>query len=172
MWKFITARDYGLMRRVHHWEPPRWFRLWMVAATRAGDGWLWYAAGALVLGFGGPQRLAAVGAAGLAAGAGIVLFAGLKRLTGRPRPCALAPHAWSTLLPPDRFSFPSGHSITAFAVAVPLALAYPALGAVLLLCAANVAASRIFLGMHFLSDVLAGSALGALLGYAAWRMVS
>jgi undecaprenyl-diphosphatase len=172
MRKFITARDYGLMRRVHVWEPPRWFRLWMIGATRAGDGWLWYAVGAVVLGFGGPQRLAAVAAAGLAAGAGILLFVGLKRLTGRPRPCALAPHAWSTLLPPDRFSFPSGHSITAFAVAVPLALAYPALGPVLLLCAANVAASRIFLGMHFLSDVLAGSALGALLGYAAWRMVS
>lgn len=172
MWKFITAGDHGLMRRVHDWEPPRWFRWWMVGATRAGDGWLWYAAGAVVLLFGGPRRWAAAGAAGLGAGAGILLFASLKRLTGRPRPCALAPHAWSTLLPPDRFSFPSGHSITAFAVAVSLGLAYPAAAPVLLFCAASVAASRIFLGMHFLSDVVAGSALGAVLGYAAWRMLS
>jgi undecaprenyl-diphosphatase len=42
----------------------------------------------------------------------------------------------------------------------------------LLLLAANVAISRIVVGMHFLSDVLAGSAMGALLGYAAFRFAS
>jgi undecaprenyl-diphosphatase len=57
-------------------------------------------------------------------------------------------------------------------VAVSLGLAYPAAAPVLVFCAVNVAASRIVLGMHFLSDVLAGSALGALLGYGAWRLVS
>lgn len=172
MLKFIRARDHVLMRRVHEWDPPRWFRLWMLWATRGGDGWLWYAAGALVLLFGGPQRFAVLEAAGLAAGVGIVLFLILKRLAGRQRPCAIAPHAWSTLLPPDQFSFPSGHSITAFAVAVCLAQAYPPAAPVLLFCAASVAASRIFLGMHFLSDVLAGSALGTLLAWACWRLLA
>jgi undecaprenyl-diphosphatase len=64
-------------------------------------------------------------------------------------------------LPPDRFSFPSGHTITAFAVAVSLAAFYPDLGIGLLFCAASIALSRILLGMHFLSDVLAGALIGS-----------
>jgi len=77
----------------------------------------------------------------------------------------LETHCWSSLLPPDQFSFHSGHSITAFAVAVSLGSFYPTLIAGLLFCAVSVAISRILLGMHFLSDVLAGCAIGAGLGY-------
>ena len=68
--EFIAARDYKLMRRVHRWPAPRWIRVWMICATRGGDGWLWYAMGAIILLFGGHSRFAAVGAAGLAAGLG------------------------------------------------------------------------------------------------------
>jgi len=110
--------------------------------------------------------------ASLAAAAGILTFYAIKKAVGRKRPCTLEPHCWSTLLPPDQFSFPSGHSITAFAVATSLALSYPALMAVLLFCALSVAVSRIVLGMHFLSDVLVGALLGTLLGYGAFYFVS
>jgi len=79
----------------------------------------------------------------------------------------MEPHSWATLLPPDQFSFPSGHTITAFSVAVSLATFYPVLLLGLLFCAFSVALSRILLGMHFLSDVLAGAAIGSALGYAA-----
>jgi undecaprenyl-diphosphatase len=54
--------------------------------------------------------------------------------------------------------------MTAFAVAVPLLLFYPTLAPGLLFCALSIAMSRILLGMHFLSDVIAGAALGAGLG--------
>jgi len=77
----------------------------------------------------------------------------------------LEPHCWATLLPPDQFSFPSGHTITAFAMASSLGVYYPALLPGLLFCAASIALSRILLGMHFLSDVIAGALLGAALGY-------
>jgi undecaprenyl-diphosphatase len=103
----------------------------------------------------------------LSSASGVVLFVRLKRLFRRPRPCALEAHCWASLLPPDQFSFPSGHSITAFAITVPLAAVYPGLLPGLLFCALSVAISRVLLGMHYLSDVVAGSALGALLGYAA-----
>ena len=152
------------MRQVNRWRAPRWFRLWMIAATRCGDGWLWYAIGAVVLVFGGPERFAALLAATTAVGTGIALFLKLKRSFGRKRPCALEPHCWATLLPPDQFSFPSGHTITAFAVALSLGAFYPVLLTGLLFCAASVAASRILLGMHFLSDVLAGAVIGSALG--------
>jgi undecaprenyl-diphosphatase len=122
--------------------------------------------GLLLLVFGGDARFMAVGAAFLAAGSGIALFLRIKKTTGRKRPCAIEPHCWATLLPPDQFSFPSGHTITAFAVAVSLSSFYPELAAGLFFCAVSVAASRILLGMHFLSDVLAGAAIGTLLAFA------
>ena len=168
----ISERDRTLMRRVNRWQAPRWIRVWMLVATRGGDGWLWYAMGVLTLWLGGGQRFSAVGAVTLAAGAGIAAFLRLKKATGRQRPCALEPHCWATLLPPDQFSFPSGHTITAFAVAVSLSLFYPELAAGLFFCALSVAASRILLGMHFLSDVLAGAAIGTAAAWGAVWVVS
>jgi undecaprenyl-diphosphatase len=163
MLNFIAHRDHRLMRRINRWPAPRWVRIWMLCATRGGDGWLWYALGVVILLFGGQERFQAVGSAALAAGLGIALFLKLKKATGRKRPCAIEPHCWATLLPPDQFSFPSGHTITAFAVAVSLSHFYPDLAPGLFFCAASVAGSRILLGMHFLSDVLAGAAIGTLL---------
>jgi undecaprenyl-diphosphatase len=168
---FITYRDHKLMRRINQWHPPRWVRLWALWATRAGDGWLWYAVGVLILLFGGSQRFLATGSAGLAAGCGVVLFLKLKKATGRRRPQCFEPHCWATLLPPDQFSFPSGHTITAFAVAVSVGRFYPQTLPVLLFCAISIAASRILLGMHFLSDVLAGAAIGTGLAYACTWML-
>ena len=106
-------------------------------------------------------------AAVLAVAVGIALFLQLKRACNRRRPCTLEPHCWGTLLPPDQFSFPSGHTITAFSVAVSLSVFYPPLLIGLLFTAFSVALSRILLGMHFLSDVLAGAAIGSILGYCA-----
>jgi len=169
---FVASGDQRLMRRVNRWKPPRWIRLWMILATRAGDGWLWYALGVLVLAFGRPSRYAAVAAAGISCGVGAALFLVLKRLTGRKRPCAIASHCWATLLPPDQFSFPSGHSISAFAFAVSIGLFEPSLMYGLLFCALSVAISRIMLGLHFLSDVVVGALLGAGLGYGCYALLS
>ncbi|HTU45606.1 MAG TPA: phosphatase PAP2 family protein [Bryobacteraceae bacterium] len=163
MLQFIATGDHKLMRVVNKWPAPKWVRLSAIIATRAGDGWLWYLVGLLVLVFGGDIRFTATASAGSAAVVGIGVFILVKKLSGRKRPCEIEPHCWATLLPPDRFSFPSGHTITAFAVALGLGEFYPALLAVLLVCALVIATSRILLGMHFLSDVVAGAALGAAL---------
>jgi undecaprenyl-diphosphatase len=168
VWSQIQSNDHRLMRRLHRWRAPRWFRILMIVATRGGDGWLWYGLGLILLVYGGEQRFAAIGAAGSSAVAGIFLFRALKRTSRRKRPCEIEPHCWSFVLPPDKYSFPSGHSITAFAVAVTLGLFYPFLKPCLLALAFLIAASRIILGMHFLSDVIAGSALGVVLGFASF----
>ena len=162
---FILRRDYSLMQRANNWAAPRWVQLFVVAASRGGDGWLWYAMGVVILFFGGAERFAALGASGLASVLSIVVFIWMKRFTGRKRPCQIQPHRWATLLPPDQFSFPSGHTMTAFAVSISLILFYPSLVAVLMFCAFSIAASRILLGMHFLSDVMAGAVIGTALGY-------
>jgi undecaprenyl-diphosphatase len=143
----------------------------MICATRGGDGWLWYLVAVVVALFGGPERYLAIGSAALAAGAGIAFFLWAKRITGRRRPCHIQPHCWSTLLPPDQFSFPSGHTITAFAILTPLLVLYPEFTLEFMFVALSIAASRIILGMHFLSDVLVGAAAGTLLGYSALALL-
>ena len=68
---------------------------------------------------------------------------------------------------PINFLSLPGHTITAFAMALSLSMFYPVMLIGLLFCALSVALSRILLGMHFLSDVLAGAAIGSALGYGA-----
>jgi undecaprenyl-diphosphatase len=163
MLQLIATGDHKLMRKVNKWPAPRWIRLSSIAATRAGDGWLWYLLGLVVLLFGGDARLTAIAAAGSAAIIGVGLFISIKKVSGRKRPCEIEPHVWANLLPPDRFSFPSGHTITAFAVAITIGMFYPVLFFPLLFCAMVIATSRILLGMHFLSDVLVAALLGTCL---------
>ena len=170
MFHFIAVGDHKLMRKLNNWHAPHWVRWCAVAATRGGDGWLWYFFGLVVLLFGGAARLSALASASSAALIGIALFVSLKRVSGRKRPCEIEPHCWAKLLPPDRFSFPSGHTITAFAVAGTLGLFYPFLLPVLLFCAVGIALSRILLGMHFMSDVLAGAAIGLALAFASYAV--
>jgi len=164
----MADADQLLMRRVEQWTPRRWLRLWMIGATRAGDGWLWGCCGISVLAAGRQDAFRAFGTAAGAVAVGIVLFQFLKRAVNRRRPVAYERVCWHNLLPPDQFSFPSGHSITGFAVATSLASYYPAAAPGLLFCAASVSASRLVLGMHYLSDVIAGCAIGSGLGYFAY----
>jgi undecaprenyl-diphosphatase len=166
VWGFIENRDHRVMRRLNSWSAPRWIRFWMLTATRMGDGWLWYSLGVLVLVFGGAHRYAALGAAGSAAIFGIFFFKALKKLSHRPRPCQFQTHCWAKVLPPDQFSFPSGHTMTAFSIALVVSYFYPGLNGPLYFLAVSIGLSRIVLGMHFLSDVLAGAVLGSAIGIA------
>ncbi len=84
----------------------------------------------------------------------------LKRVVQRARPCDAGGQALALIAIPDPFSFPSGHAAAATALAVTAAVAHPWLAAPTLLLAGTVAASRVWLRVHHLSDVLAGVALG------------
>jgi undecaprenyl-diphosphatase len=170
MIRLITAGDRKIMHRVNQWRAPRWIREWMTIASRAGNGWLWASLGLVLLFFGGTRRFDALETSALSVATGLLTFVLLKRVTGRERPCATESHCWANLLPPDRFSFPSGHTITAFAVAVPIGIYYPALLAGLIFCAMSIASSRILLGLHYLSDVLAGILIGCTIGVA-WYLL-
>jgi undecaprenyl-diphosphatase len=144
----------------------------MIVATRGGDGWLWYGVAVLILLFGGAEKYAAVVAAGLSSGTGLVAYLIVKKTTRRKRPCALEPHCWARLVPPDQYSFPSGHTITAFAIATSLSFFYPTVAVPLFFGALCIAVSRIVLGMHFLSDVVAGALIGLGLALGAHRLVA
>lgn len=72
----------------------------------------------------------------------------------------------------DEFSFPSGHTLHAVAFSVIAIAWFPALTLPLLLFAMLVAMSRVVLGLHYPSDVLAGIALGAVLGGASLWLIA
>ena len=112
----------------------------------------------------------ALTALGAAAAAGLVVSL-LKGIADRARPPLADPTLSVVGVVPDSTSFPSGHSATAFATAIVVGFAYPRLRLPLLALAAVVALSRVYLGMHYWSDVLAGSLLGVAVGLAAVWLV-
>jgi undecaprenyl-diphosphatase len=56
MLHLIATGDHKLMRKVNKWPAPKWVRLAAISATRAGDGWLWYLVGLVILLFGPADR--------------------------------------------------------------------------------------------------------------------
>jgi undecaprenyl-diphosphatase len=166
VWGYIEQRDLRLMRRVHRWRAPKWIRMLVVLSSRLGDGLVWYLLGLFILLFGGRQRFYAFSSGLLAALAAILIFGRLKKISRRRRPCHIEAHCWAMISPPDQFSFPSGHTMTSFAIAISIGNFYPQYQPYLLALAATIALSRIMLGMHFLTDVLAGGLLGIAIGYA------
>lgn len=85
----------------------------------------------------------------------------VKRTIGRPRPSCSTVRA-SLIEEPDRFSFPSGHSTAAMAVALGYALSFPDLAAPLVSLAVIVGLSRVVLGVHFPGDVFVGQLIACL----------
>jgi undecaprenyl-diphosphatase len=95
-----------------------------------------------------------------------------KRSVRRPRPVlAPVPRVRRLERQPVTTSFPSGHAASAAAFATGVALESPAWGAAVAPVAFSVAASRVYTGVHFPSDVLAGAALGAGVAFAVRGMV-
>jgi undecaprenyl-diphosphatase len=91
---------------------------------------------------------------------------GLKALTGRERPPFVYPRPKALVPVPHDGSFPSGHAATSFAAATMLSFAFPRLSPALLLLAAAVAFSRVYVGVHYPLDVAGGAVLGVVVATA------
>jgi undecaprenyl-diphosphatase len=136
-------------------------------ASRLGDGVLWYTLIAtLALCFGDAGRLVALQCA-VAGFSGLAIYRALKNVLVRERPYMTHAAIVCAGKPLDRFSFPSGHTLHAASFSVVVCTSLPMLAWVLVPVALLIALSRVVLGLHYPSDVLAGGALGALIGMAA-----
>jgi undecaprenyl-diphosphatase len=96
----------------------------------------------------------------------------LKAATNRPRPSVADPTIHPLIAVPGSNSLPSGHAAGAFAAALAVGLVHPRLRWPLLLLAGLIALSRVWLGVHYLTDVIAGAALGCAVAYAAFRIAA
>lgn len=150
--------------RVNQWCLRPGIRLFFAIVSRLGDGAVWYALMALLVlvdGMHGVAVSAQIAATGVV---GLTLYRVLKRWTRRSRPFAAHGRIQAWVAPLDEFSFPSGHTLHAVAFTVVAVSYYPVLAWVLVPLATSIAISRVVLGLHYPSDVLAATAIGAALG--------
>lgn len=147
-------------------------RGFFAAVSRLGDGPFWYALMALLLVVDGRDGLAASLHLAATGSIALLVYKALKRWTRRPRPFASDVRIRAWVAPLDEFSFPSGHTLHAVAFTLVALAHYPVLAWVLVPFTASVAASRVVLGLHYPSDVLAATGIGSLLAAASHWLVA
>lgn len=160
------ASDLAWCLRANGWCARTCVLRVFATASRLGDGAAWYALMAALVLFDGVDGLAAsahLAATGVVA---LLLYKALKRWTRRPRPFASDVRIRAWIAPLDEFSFPSGHTLHAVAFTGVALAYYPQLAWLLLPFTALVALSRVVLGLHYPSDVVAATAIGATLAAA------
>ncbi|WP_425603196.1 phosphatase PAP2 family protein [Lysobacter soli] len=167
--KRFAAGDSGWSLRANRWGERGRSRSYFAAVSRLGDGVFWYALMGVLIVVDGLDGLAAsahLAATGVIA---LTLYKLLKRWTRRPRPFASDRRIQAWVAPLDEFSFPSGHTLHAVAFSIVGMAHYPMLAWVLVPFTASVAASRVVLGLHYPSDVLAATVIGSgLAGVSLW----
>jgi len=130
--------------------------------TRLGNGWLYPLALVPLLLTWSQWTARCIAASGASIGIAFTAYPILKRFVARSRPCQLdARLSDPELQPLDRYSFPSGHAMTCAAFGVPILFAASAAVAPLVIGGYLVMSwSRIALGHHYLTDIVAGTLLG------------
>ena len=157
---WATAVDLALYKKIRALAVDPGRTRYVKAYSALGEhGMLWYGVGAagFVL---NPSRRAQWRKASLTVGLAYLTSTSIKVAIGRKRPAVEdLPHLMET---PTGLSFPSSHSSSSFAAAQAFGCLIPATP--LYGAAVSMALSRLYLGVHYPSDIAAGAALGTALG--------
>ena len=163
--------DSNLCIAVNQTSQVRLIRDLFRLVSRLGDGLFWYSLMLLILLFEGSEGLLPVLHMALAGLSGTLLYKWLKGKTLRPRPFEVHQDIFLTGKPLDKFSFPSGHTLHAVVFGLGAINYYPALSFIIMPFVSMVALSRVVLGLHYPSDVLAGAFIGSLIAPLSFLLV-
>ncbi|MBU6417374.1 MAG: phosphatase PAP2 family protein [Xanthomonadaceae bacterium] len=164
--QLLRTFDPRLCRAASHWARRRGIHRFFGVISRLGDGWFWYGLMAVLAAFGGMRGIVA---ALQMLGTGLVawlLYRTLKLHTRRPRPFHAHPDVTARAAALDEYSFPSGHTLHAVSFTIVAVAWFPFLALPLIAFTVLVAMSRVVLGLHYPTDVLAGVLIGTALGAA------
>lgn len=156
-----AERDRRWAERLHHAaQHPALIRL-LLAASWLGDGILWYGIIATLALAGGTNGRDVAAQMFLVGAFNLTLYLWVKGRIGRARPYVQCPDIRACGRALDQFSFPSGHALHATSFSVLLVSYYPEAAWAVLPAALLIGLSRVALGLHYPSDVVAGAAMGA-----------
>jgi undecaprenyl-diphosphatase len=163
-WQRVDHAEHALCLRMNRGTRYMAVRHFFAAVSRLGDGIFWYVliAAFALSGVHGAHVAAQMAVTGLV---GMALYRQLKHRLVRERPFISYSGISLGTAPLDRYSFPSGHTLHAVSFSLIATAHVPDLVPVLAPFALLVAASRVVLGLHYPTDVLAGAALGMLLAH-------
>ncbi|MCK6264735.1 phosphatase PAP2 family protein [Vibrio sp. ZSDE26] len=137
------------------------------AVSHSGDGHLYLMLGLTAFFFGGMKGELFFWSVLMAFSIELPIYWLLKNSVKRRRPEELTPYIAAFITPSDRYSLPSGHTAAGFLFASLIGAFYPTLLPFAFIWACLIGASRVLLGVHFLTDIV----VGALLGFASARIV-
>lgn len=164
--------DTNVCLAFNHTSEYRIVRHLFRVVSRLGDGVFWYALMGLLLATQGMTAVLPVLHMALAGLTGTLLYKWVKGKTLRPRPYQVRQDIRLTGMPLDKFSFPSGHTLHAVVFSFVALSYFPFLMPIVLPFAILVGISRVVLGLHYPSDVLAGALLGWTIAYLSFGVVA
>ena len=169
IWKRLDAWDHRQALRIARNRPP-WLTRFLRFVSNSGTVPGWTLIIALVY-LSGLASISAVQSMALASAFGLFGSQIAKRMIQRPRPFAQKSHPQPLARQPRDPSFPSGHATSALATAVGLSLEEPSFAAFIIPWGLLIGWSRFYLGVHHLSDIIAGTIFGTALGYLAATII-
>ena len=152
--------DDFLFLQIFGWNGRKIFDRSVYWISRSGDGYLYGLVGIVLLFLHNELALKILLAGLIAFGIELPVHKIIKHWIRRSRPFKKLSGISVLIAPPDEYSFPSGHTAAAFVIAVLFIANYPFLQIPLLTYATLVGFSRVYLGVHYPTDILAGGILG------------
>lgn len=157
--KFTTI-DARLCKLIYKLSGKNFLDHLFYTISRLGDGWLYALLTTLYFIFRRRPALSILPALFAAFVIESISYTLIKKNVKRIRPFKKIEEITSLIIPPDEFSFPSGHTAGAVIFAIICGSVFPQLKALLYLFAAAMGFSRVYNGVHYPGDVFAGAALG------------